>query len=51
MIAGLKEKTGKSLDEWLRVLRSSGLAKHKEMVTLLKTQHGLTHGYANMVAL
>ena len=51
MIAGLKEKTGKSLDEWLPILRSSGLAKHKEFVTLLKTKHGLTHGYANMIAL
>jgi len=51
MIAGLKEKTGKSLDEWLRLLRSTGLAKHKELVTALKTKHGLTHGYANMIAL
>ena len=51
MIAGLKEKTGKSLDEWLHVLRSSGLAKHKELVTVLKLQHGLSHGYANMIAL
>jgi hypothetical protein len=51
MIAGLKEKTGKSLDDWLRVLRSSGLSKHKEMVTLLKTEHALTHGFANMIAL
>ncbi|MEO2090139.1 MAG: DUF5655 domain-containing protein [Gemmataceae bacterium] len=51
MIAGLKEKTGKSLAEWLRVLRASGLSKHKEMVSLLKADHGVTHGYANMIAL
>jgi hypothetical protein len=51
MIAGLKEKTGKSLGEWLQILRSSGLGKHKEMVTLLKAEHGLTHGFANMIAL
>lgn len=51
MIAGLKEKTGRSLAEWLRVLRASGLSKHKEMVGLLKTDHGVTHGYANMIAL
>jgi len=51
MIAGLKDKTGKPLDEWLKIVRSSGLAKHKEIVTLLKTQHGLTHGFANMIAL
>ena len=51
MIAGLKEKTGKSLDEWLQILRAAGLARHKELVNLLKTKHGLTHGYANMIAL
>lgn len=51
MIAGLKEKTGKSLDEWLQILKSSGLAGHKEMVGLLKARHKVTHGYANMIAL
>jgi hypothetical protein len=51
MIAGLKDKTGKPLEEWLGVLRSSGLSKHKEIMSLLKTSHGLTHGFANMIAL
>lgn len=51
MIAGLKDKTGKSLEEWLRILKASGLARHKEMVTLLKSTHGVTHGFANMIAL
>jgi len=51
MIAGLKEKTGKTLEAWLNLLKTSGLAKHKEMMTLLKTTHGITHGYANMIAL
>jgi hypothetical protein len=51
MIAGLGEKTGKSLDEWLKILRSTKLSKHKEFMTLLKTEYGLTHGYANLIAL
>lgn len=51
MIAGLKDKTGRTLPEWLAVLRASNLTRHKEMVTLLKTDHGLTHGFANMLAL
>jgi hypothetical protein len=51
MIAGLPEKTGKSLEAWLQILRASKLAKHKEFVTLLKMEHGLTHGFANMIAL
>ncbi|HLN26588.1 MAG TPA: DUF5655 domain-containing protein [Gemmataceae bacterium] len=51
MIAGLPEKTGKSLEEWLKILRASKLTKHKEFMTLLKGEHGLTHGFANMIAL
>jgi hypothetical protein len=51
MIAGLREKTGKSLDEWLVILRGSGLTKHKEFMTLLKGEHSVTHGFANMIAL
>ena len=51
MIAGMAEKTGKSLDQWLAIVRASKLTKHKEFMTLLKEKHGLTHGFANMVAL
>jgi hypothetical protein len=51
MIATLPEKTGKSLEEWLAVLRASKLSKHKEFMGLLKNEHGLTHGVANLIAL
>ena len=51
MIAGLKEKTGKSMEEWLKIIKSSGLSKHKEFMVLLKEGHGLTHSYANLIAL
>src|SRR5260370_23272364 len=51
MIAGLRDKTGKSLEEWLKILRSSKLSRHKEFMELLKNEHGLTHGFANRIAL
>lgn len=51
MIRNLKEKTGKSLDEWVAIARGFGFSKHKEILTELKTRHGLTHGYANLVTL
>ena len=51
MIAGLKEKTGRSLEEWLALLKPVQLVKHKEIVTLLKTEHELTQGFANLIAL
>ena len=50
MIANLPEKTGKSLDEWKKVVASSGLEKHGEIVGHLKTEHGVTHGYANLIS-
>jgi len=50
MIANLKDKTGKSLQQWIAIARKSGAAKHGEIVKLLKTTHGMTHGFANLVA-
>ena len=50
MIANMPEKTGKSLAEWLKIAKKSKLAKHREIVNHLKIEHGLTHGYANLVA-
>jgi hypothetical protein len=51
MIAGLRDKTGKSLEEWLKIVRASKRSKHKEFMELLKNEHGLTHGFANLIAL
>lgn len=50
MIANMKEKTGKTLEQWIAIARKSGAAKHGEMVKTLKTDHGMTHGFANLVA-
>jgi hypothetical protein len=47
----LLEKTGKSIDEWAEIARKSGLGRHKDLVAHLKAEHGLSHGYANQVAL
>lgn len=49
MIRTLEAKTGKSLDAWIAAARASGLAKHGELRDHLKNEHGLTHGYANLV--
>lgn len=51
MIAGLKDKTGKTLEQWLKIIRAKKLEKHKEIVTLLKSEYEVTHGFANMIAL
>lgn len=50
MIANMKDKTGKTLPQWLKVAKASGLEKHGELVKHLKSEHGMTHGFANLVA-
>lgn len=50
MMANLPETTGKSLDEWKKIVTKSKLEKHGEIVRMLKADHGIGHGYANMIA-
>jgi len=51
MIDNKPEKTGKSLAEWFNLLSASGLEKHGEMMNLLKGEYGVTHGFANTIAI
>lgn len=51
MIRNLEEKTGRKWSDWLELARKSAHAKHGELVKFLKKEHGLGHGYANLVAL
>lgn len=50
MIAGMPAATGRSLPQWLEIAGGSGRAKHGELVAWLKSEHGVTHGYANLIA-
>lgn len=45
----VEKKYGKSISEWQTLVRASGLSKHGELVTWLKTQHGMGHGHANAI--
>lgn len=49
MINNLPEKTGKQLDDWIQILDKANIEKHSMAVKFLKTEHGLTHGYANTI--
>ena len=50
MIDNLPEKTGKSLAEWQKLVAASSAVKHGEIMKLLKGEHGITHGFANLIA-
>jgi hypothetical protein len=49
-LRNLQERSGKSLQQLYAAVRASGFAKHGEIVALLKTDFGLGHGDANLVA-
>lgn len=50
MVKNLEEKSGRSIDQWVKIAQTAGASKHGEIVKFLKSKHGLTHGYASMVA-
>ncbi|WP_046757914.1 DUF4287 domain-containing protein [Kordia jejudonensis] len=49
MIGNMPEKTGKSLEEWLAILKTKAFTKHSEAVNFLKKEHEVTHGFANTI--
>lgn len=50
IIKGMKEKTGRSLDEWVRHANKAGPAGEKERAAWLKREHGLGTNYASWIA-
>ena len=51
MIDNMPAKTGKSLAEWKALLQKKAFAKHMEAVNFLKTEYGVTHGFANTIVI
>ncbi|MBX2845868.1 MAG: DUF4287 domain-containing protein [Saprospiraceae bacterium] len=49
MVNNMPEKTGKSLEAWKVILKKKAFAKHSEGVKYLKTEFGVTHGFANTI--
>jgi predicted transport protein len=50
MIDNLHKKTGKTLEQWIALVKKENFGKHSEVISFLKDKHGLTYGYANLVA-
>ena len=50
-IRNIEDRYGKPLSEWFALITASGLAKHTEIVAMLKADHGMTHGAAHRVSL
>ena len=44
-----KDKTGKSLQDWLKLVKSSGIEKRNDILEWLKKGHGLNHLQAQLI--
>jgi hypothetical protein len=45
----IEKKYGQPMAHWFDLLKSCDGMKHMEMVTWLKSEHGMGHGHANAV--
>jgi hypothetical protein len=51
MAKNIEAQTGKSVAMWVKIAHEKQLTRHREIVAWLKSEHGLSHGYANFLAL
>ncbi|MEM9652227.1 MAG: DUF4287 domain-containing protein [Actinomycetota bacterium] len=49
-LKNIETATGKTVVQFTDLIRSAGLEKHGKIVAYLKSEHGLTHGNANLLA-
>ncbi len=49
-MAGLKTKTGRTMEEWIALINKSGPPTESERVVWLKQEHGLGTNYAGWIA-
>jgi len=50
MIENLHKNTGKTLEQWVDIVKKQNFKKHGEIIKFLKEQHEFTYGFANIVA-
>ena len=51
MLDNLLKNTGKTLEQWIEIVRKENFEKHGQILTFLKENHSFTHGFANLVAM
>ena len=49
MLKNMINKTGKPIEEWIKIVKVKDF-KHGKIVRFLKEQYSVTHGYANLIA-
>lgn len=51
MIENLSKNTGKTLEQWIKIVSKENFEKHGEIIKFLKEKHDFSYGFANFVAL
>lgn len=50
MTDNLYKNTGKTLEQWIEIVKKKNFAKHGEIIKFLKDEHTFSYGFANFVA-
>ncbi len=50
-VRNIEAMHGRPIEDWIALIETSGLERHGQIVAMLKSEHGMTHGAANRVAL
>ena len=50
-IRNIESTYGEPVSHWFAIIDDSGLTKHNEVVTMLKSEHGMKHGAAHRLSL
>jgi hypothetical protein len=50
-VRNIEARYGQPMSEWFALIAASGLAKHTEVVAMLKAEYGMAHGAAHRVSL
>ena len=50
MIDNLHKNTGRTLEQWIDIVNKENIAKHGDIIKFLKEIHGLSYGFANLIA-
>src|SRR6476620_8524900 len=50
-LRNIETATGRTIADWIALIKASGRSKHGEIVAWLKSEYGLSHGTANRLAI
>src|SRR5690349_2522112 len=50
-IRNIEASYGRTMPEWFAIIAASGRTKHTDVVAMLKSEYGMTHGAAHRVSL